>query len=290
MNPKLLKNIRKGEEPIIIHCNTGLTKTDLIRELGRMTVHHNPRSIVNTLSLKSVVARHRVTYDSKDPGGVFQVHTPNGVVEFKPSERGLHYLDMAEHGDSVQHLLVTATRDQEDEDSEDEEEGNEDEESNDLVVVNTVRKNFEGFTKHEIKMAQEARRLQGVIGNPTDREFTGMVHEKLIANCPVTVHDVQNAHQLFGPDLANLRGKTTRSKPEHVRVDYVKIPWDFVEMHKYVTIVADVMFANGLPFLVTSLRGISLITIEFLPSRTAKCLASSIEQVVRIYDRAGFIV
>jgi hypothetical protein len=73
-------------------------------------------------------------------------------------------------------------------------------------------------------------------------------------------------------------------------VDYVKIPWDFVEMHKYVTIVADVMFVNGLPFLSTSSRGISLITIEFLPSRTAKCLASSVEQVVSMYSKAGFIV
>jgi hypothetical protein len=112
----------------------------------------------------------------------------------------------------------------------------------------------------------------------------------IIANCPVTVHDVQNADQILGPDLANLRGKMTRSKPEHVRVDYVKIPQDFVEMHKCVTIVADVMLVNGLPFLVTSLRGMSLITIEFLPSRTAKCSASSIEQVVRIYGKAGFIV
>ncbi len=245
-------------------------------------MHHNPRSIANVLSLKSVVASHRMTYDSEDRGGVFQVHTPNGVVEIKPSERGLHYLDMAGHGDSVQHMLVTATGDHKDEAFKDKEEGNEDEESNDLMMVNTARKNFEGFTKHEIKMAQEAKRLQGMIGNPTDREFTGMVREKLIANCPVTVHDVQNANQIFGPDLANLRGKTARSKPEHVRVDYVKITQDFVEMHKYVAIVANVTFVNGLPFLVTSLRGISLITVEFSPSRTAKCLASSIKQVVSI--------
>ncbi len=245
---------------------------------------------MNVLSLKSVVARHRLTYDSKDCGGVFQIHTPNGVVEFKPSKCGPHYLDMAEYGDSIQHMLVTATGDHKDEGYEDEEKGNEDEQSNNLLMVNTVRKNFEGFIKHEIKMAQEARKLQGMIGNPMDREFTGMVHEKLIANSPVTVHDVQDAYQIFGPDLANLRGKTTRSKSEHMRVDYVKIPWDFVEMHKYVTIVADMMFVNGLPFLVISSRGISLITIEFLPSRTAKCLASSMEQVVRIYIRAGFIV
>jgi hypothetical protein len=71
---------------------------------------------------------------------------------------------------------------------------------------------------------------------------------------------------------------------------YVKIPRDFVEMHKYVTIVAEVIFVNGLSFLVISSRGISLITIEFLLSRTAECLASSVEQVVRIYGKADFIV
>jgi hypothetical protein len=70
----------------------------------------------------------------------------------------------------------------------------------------------------------------------------------------------------------------------------VKIPQDFMELHKYVTIVADIMFVNGLPFLVTLSREISLVTIEFVPSRTAKQLACSIERVVRIYRRASFIV
>jgi hypothetical protein len=159
-----------------------------------------------------------------------------------------------------------------------------------FVMVNTMRANFEGCTKRDIEKAQEARRLHGMIGNPIERDFVGMVREKLIANCPVTVRNIQNANQIFGPDLANLRGKMTRTKPEHVRADYVKIPRDFMELHKYMTIVADVMFVNGLPFLVTSLRGISLVMIKFLPSRTAKPLANSMERVIRIYGRAGFIV
>jgi hypothetical protein len=125
-----------------------------------------------------------------------------------------------------------------------------------------------------------------MIGNPTKQEFVGMVRGKLITNCPVTVQDVHNANQVFGPDLANLRGKTTRTKPEQVRVDFVKIPWDFIEMHKYVTIVADMLFVSGLPFLVTSLRGISLLMIEFVPLQTAKRLALTLEQVVRVYGVA----
>jgi hypothetical protein len=52
--------------------------------------------------------------------------------------------------------------------------------SNEYMLVNTVRGNFEGYTRHKIKKAQEARRLQGMIGNPTKQEFVGMVHEKLL--------------------------------------------------------------------------------------------------------------
>ncbi len=112
------------------------------------------------------------------------------------------------------------------------------------VLMSTVRGNFKGYTRHNIKKARKARRLQGMIGNPTEQEFAGMVHEKLIANYPVTVQDVHNANQIFAPVLANLRGKTTRTKLEDIRVDYAKILQDFVKMHKYVMLVADVMFVD----------------------------------------------
>jgi hypothetical protein len=57
-----------------------------------------------------------------------------------------------------------------------------------------------------------------------------------------------------------------------------------------VTLVADLMFVIGLPFLVTSLQGISLVTIEYLKSRTAKRLIHALERVIHIYGTAGFIV
>jgi hypothetical protein len=87
------------------------------------------------------------------------------------------------------------------------------------MLVNTVCANFEGYTRHNIEKAYKAGKLQGMIGSPTERDFTGMVCEKLIANCPVTLQDIYKANQIFSPDLANVWGKTTRTKPEHVWVD-----------------------------------------------------------------------
>ncbi len=260
-NPSLLSNVRKAKNPITVHCNNGLLHTNLEGNLGGMTVYHNPYGIANVLLLESIKGKHRVTYVSWDCDGVFKVHTKEGVVEFKLSEKGLHYHDTSKEDSNINHMLV-----------------------------NTVRDNFEGHTKHDIAKAKEARRLQGMVGNPTDKEFKGMVCEKLITNCPVTVQDVENVNCIFGPDLANLRGETIRTKPEHVCIEYVQTPRDFVYLHKYVMLVAIVMFVNGLPFLVTSLRGISLVTVEYLKLKTAKRLVHTLETVVRIYGTAGFIV
>jgi hypothetical protein len=97
-NPDLLTNIRKSQKTIVVHCNTGEMKTDLEGKLGDMTVHHNPKSIANVLSLHSVKQKHQVSYDCWDRNGVFVVHMPKGVVEFKPSERGLHYIYVSKEG------------------------------------------------------------------------------------------------------------------------------------------------------------------------------------------------
>jgi hypothetical protein len=51
------------------------------------------------------------------------------------------------------------------------------------------------------------------------------------------------------------------------------------------------MFVNSLPFLVTSLQGLSLVTIEHLPSRIAKhYLVLTLERVFKIYATTGFII
>jgi hypothetical protein len=71
-NASLLKNIRKLGKPIVVQCNAGSTRTDLVGELRKMAMHHNPNSIANMLSLKSVAVRHHVTYDSHDCGGYFK--------------------------------------------------------------------------------------------------------------------------------------------------------------------------------------------------------------------------
>jgi hypothetical protein len=129
-----------------------------------------------------------------------------------------------------------------------------------------------------------------MLGHPTDCDFLGMVHGSMISNCPVTVNAVQNAHQIFGPDLAGIRGRMVRRPPESVTTDYVQIPRTILERHQLVTLAVDVMFVNGVPFLVSMDRGLNLVTAEFTPSRTAKQLAAGITRMIDLYSRGGFQV
>jgi hypothetical protein len=108
----------------------------------------------------------------------------------------------------------------------------------------------------------------------------------------VTANAVKNAHQIFGPDLAvaGIRGRTVRRPPESVTTNYVQIPRAILERHKLVTMSVDVMFVNGVPFLVSAARGLNLVTAEFTPSRTAKKLADGITRMIDLYALGGFQV
>ena len=129
-----------------------------------------------------------------------------------------------------------------------------------------------------------------MIGAPTEREYQSLVRNNLLNDCPVTNSDIVNAHTIFGPDLANLRGKMVRRKPKHVNTELIEIPQSLVDRQKNVTLVADVMFVNGVAFLVSSSRNIMLTTIEHAPDRKAPKLGYLLHRIMCTYARAGFNV
>ena len=73
----------------------------------------------------------------------------------------------------------------------------------------------------------------------------------MIANCPLSTSDVSNAHAIFGPDLASVRGKTVRRTPAPVVAEYVAVPRSLVESNRMLTLAAAAFFVDGTPFLLT---------------------------------------
>ena len=129
-----------------------------------------------------------------------------------------------------------------------------------------------------------------MVGHPTDREVLGMVRSQMITNCDVTPTAVKNFNQIFGPNLAGVRGRTIRTTPEPVHIDYVQIPRAILDRHGIVTLTVDCMFVNGVPFLVSVSRGLNLIMAEFTPTCTTKNLAVGIRNIMVLYEKGGFQV
>jgi hypothetical protein len=131
----------------------------------------------------------------------------------------------------------------------------------------------------------------GMVACPSERDFQAMERLNILKDCPVTNNNICNARNIYGPDLASIRGKTVQWKPKRVVTDYVEIPKQFLSIHGHVTLGADVMFINSIPFLVSTSCSINLITIEHAPPPgTASSLGALLLCIVWVYAKADFTV
>jgi hypothetical protein len=144
---KYLENLRTVNRGVKINCKSGAMKTNQVGDYGSMNVWYIPDGIANIFSMNELEKKYRITYDSWK--GYYIVHTANGEIRFHKDENGLPYIDLEELSKEAAALLVQTRS---------EEAAN--------AFVQTVRQNYEGYTKREVLQAKEARRAMGMIGNP----------------------------------------------------------------------------------------------------------------------------
>ncbi len=209
----------------------------------------NKGGVATIIALKQLEKLCPVTYDSTRNRGTFVCRTKDGNVVLRNNDKGMPYLDLRES--KAKAILSFAPKAAQ-------------------SFMQMVQGNMEGLTRCKVEEARKACEAQAMLGHSTDRDFLGMVRGSTISNYPVTANAVTNAHQIFGPDLAGVRGRTLQRPPESVTTNYVQIPRAILEQHQLVTLAVDVMVVNRVPFLVSMARGLNLVTAEFMPSRTKK--------------------
>ena len=277
---KFLENLRQVKGGIKINCNAGAVTTDIKGDFGGLSVWYLPDGIANIFSMHELEKLYRITYNSWE--GFYVEHTPRGEVHFHKDEQGLPYIDLAKSRHEAARMLMQLAEMTVSGDDKTAQVGS--------SFMQTVRGNYEGYTKREVVRAKEARQGQALLGNPSEKDYQGMVSSNMKKNCPISTSDVSNARAIFGPDLASVRGKTVRRTPAPVMADYVSVPRSLVETNRIITLAADVFFVNGTPFLTTVARHMKFVTAEHVPVRTATNLSKHITQVLEVYKRAGFVV
>jgi hypothetical protein len=181
-NPHLVKEVTKTSNVMNLQSNGG---TMQIRHKASISGYHkqvwfSKFALTNIIALSNLIKQYRVTYDSRDE--MFVVHRktnnlPN--MEFKMHSCGLHYYEPTDK---------------------------------DFTFINTVDDNKKAFSKRQLKGAELARTLYATLGYPSVKDFKWVIQSNQIKDCPVTVQDVVTAHQIWGKNIAALKGKTTRRK------------------------------------------------------------------------------
>ncbi len=197
---RYLEGIRTLPHGIKINCNPGAVVTNKMGLFRRLNVWYIPNGIANIFSMHELEKHYRITYDSWE--GYYVVHTPWGEVKFHKDEQGLPYIDLDGSTQEAATMLVQIGARQHGEFAENRNEGEH------TMLVETVQGNYKGYTKSDILKAKQARHAQVMMGNPSKKDYKGVVSNHLISNCPVTHANITNARAIFGPDLPSVRGKT----------------------------------------------------------------------------------
>ena len=258
-NAKLLRNIRKAESFMDIHCNAGVASTNLVGELpGYGTVWYHPKGIANILSLARVRERgYTITFDSHN-GNCFRVIKPDGSMRvFRQSGRGLYYMSVK---------------------------------PGDVTLVDTVDDNRSRYNNRDYSQAVLARKIQSLIGRPSTRTYKAIVDANLLPNCPVTRRDITAAEDIFGPDVGSLKGKTVRKPVPRARTRLINVPFKLMKLYRDVIVACDIMFVNRIPFFVTTSHHLRFNTAEMVTDQKASTLLTAIKQVRDIYAQRGFRV
>ena len=75
-----------------------------------------------------------------------------------------------------------------------------------VIMLKTVRKNYEGYTKRQVKKAILACEAQVMVAHPLDEKFKQKVSHENLRNYNVKVEDITNAQTFFGPNGSRLKG------------------------------------------------------------------------------------
>ena len=149
------------------------------------------------------------------------------------------------------------------------------------------------FTKRQVEGADAARALYCKLGRPDEKEFIHILrNNNLIRNCPITSDDAIRATIIYGPDIADLKGKMTRSgaAPRAPTFEAVPIPAPVVAHHQNVTPCVDFFFVQGVCFLHTISRDVGFRTAKYVADCAQKTILTEVTAAIALYQARGFIV
>ena len=273
-NPDLVTNIHEVNQRCIISTNTGTGSTNLKATLKSCIlplteeVWFDYTGIANIIALHCIQNNFRVSYSNwfgNDRNAFVVLKPDNTKMKFTMSRKGLYYTDTSR-------LIGRSSK------------------AGVFNQVASVEENLTKYTQRDINKAIDARKFQVMFNNISTPKLLNIVDTNQVRGLPITREDVKRAETIYGPNVFALKGKTTNRKVDHVVAPITRIPKEILKDYKNITLCIDVMFVNGIKFLLTVSRNIDFVTAQYVPSKKYSGYIKPIEAVCNMYAKRGFSV
>ena len=125
------------------------------------------------------------------------------------------------------------------------------------------------------------------MGAPGIEKFKGILHTNWIKDCPVIESDINIATEIWGPDVAYLKGKSIKNKPKKFVDDIIQIPAELkICMHEVVSHM-DNFWITQCKFMGFIAKPIFYYDAYMLEDSTDKSFYKVIDKFLRKLNAAG---
>jgi hypothetical protein len=149
-----------------------------------------------------------------------------------------------------------------------------------ISLLSHVGERERRYSKREVDLAKRALTLQQALGYPSTSSLMQALKCGNFDNVGVTVQDVARAQDIYGPSVAELKGKATR--PRDARTESFSPP---VITGGTTRLSFDIMFIDGMMWLVCVLDKIGLVTTYFIPDKRDRTIHEGLRRTLAMMDK-----
>ena len=256
-NANLCKNIRSAEKPIRVNGITGangrITQVADLDHFGK--VYFMPTAAANCLSFGELENELRI--DKVDTGG-FIVHIKKGLAySFRKTNNNLYVCNVKDEKYIIRDINQQRAY---------------------IVEENKLQ-----YSRSQVKSAELARKIQQKLG--CNSTAVMIKATRVMKNMPVTGTDVYNAHKIFGPSLAGIRGTYRQKNPKVEKPEFVPRPV-ITEQIMY----CDFLFIEGDTYLMTITKPLDLVMVVHMADKGAPDILKALNSILRHYKARQFTV
>lgn len=157
--------------------------------------------------------------------------------------------------------------------------------SNRKLFMFSVRDKLAKYTKSEVVKAERVKELMWNLGIVSTAQLIKQLRANKIDNPGCSPMDVNIAIDIWGADLAGLKGKSTAKRNHPIPNDY-----KYISTREIQTGYGDIMFWLGKPYLVIVLEPLSIILKSNLKNRSEEELYRATNKLLSKPMKAGFAI